>query len=335
MKDLVERYIYDVTRRLPETSREEVSKELRANIEDMLSEKPTEEEIEKVLTNLGNPRLLANEYRGSKRYLVGPEWMDDYLEVLKYVSIVVGSLTLIFGLLDVMDSLGNEGIFLTILQVSAQVIAEVFGSLCQVFAIITVIFALITHFNKKEGMNTWGIKCLPDLPEKQTVKFSKAGAIAEIIVTLVFGIAWIYVLYNHLNYIGWYNDADGWHLIAPLFTDSVITPLIPMFVVSLAISLVSGAVKLTMGHWNFWVAAVNTLDQAVNVIVMFVLIGQVGLFHPDFINLAATEIGISSAEFLNNLTQGISGFFVFITVMISFDVISGWVKAFKGQKEVK
>lgn len=335
MKDLIERYIYDVTRRLPEASREDVSKELRSNIEDMLSEKPTDDEIEKVLVTLGSPRLLANEYRGTKRYLVGPEWMDSYIEVLKYASIVVGSLALIFGLLDGLTSLGSEALFLTILKVCGEVFSDVFASLCRAFTIVTLIFAGITHFNKKEGKNVWEIKCLPDLPEKQTIKFSRAGVIAEMIVTLVMGIVWIYVLVNHLTYIGWYSNVDGWHLLSPLFTDSVITPLIPLFIISVAISLVTCVVKLTSGHWNIWVAGMNTIDQAFNVIVMFIFIGQAGLFHPDFINLAANEIGISSVEFLTNLTDGFRGFFSFITVVIAIDVISGWVKAFKGQKEAK
>jgi hypothetical protein len=332
---LIERYIYDVTRRLPESSRAEVTKELQANIDDMLSEKPTDEEIEKVLLELGDPRILANEYRGTKRYLIGSEWMDDYLEFLKYVLIICGSISLVFGLLDSLKAPESSGLFLTILEVFGEVLARVFGSLCQGFAIITLIFAGLTAWTQKGGKQIWTIKCLPPLPEKQTIKFSKGGVIAELIVTLVFGITWIYVLINNATMIGWYNDMDGWHLLAPLFTASVITPLIPLFVLSLALSLVSGMVKLGSGHWNFWVAGIHTLEQVFSIIVMFVFIGQTGLFHQDFIQLAADQLEQTPAEFLSSLTAGIKGFFTFLTVVIGIDIIVGWTKAFKGQKQVK
>ena len=68
--------------------RAEVGKELRANIDDMLPENPTDAAIEAVLVKLGEPRALAGGYRGKPRFLIAPEWMDEYLQVLKTVLIV-------------------------------------------------------------------------------------------------------------------------------------------------------------------------------------------------------------------------------------------------------
>ena len=48
MSNLIERYVHDVARRLPEKDREDVKKELRANIYDMLPEGASEEAIKKV-----------------------------------------------------------------------------------------------------------------------------------------------------------------------------------------------------------------------------------------------------------------------------------------------
>ena len=87
---MIKRYVYDVTRRLPENQREEVGKELQANINDMLPNDPTEEDIKKVLVELGEPRILASSYRQKPRYLISPEWMDDYFQTLKIVMIVFG-----------------------------------------------------------------------------------------------------------------------------------------------------------------------------------------------------------------------------------------------------
>ena len=61
MNDLVERYIYAATKRMPRKQREDVSLELRGLVEDMLAERcgsvtPTEKDIRIVLTELGTPQ---------------------------------------------------------------------------------------------------------------------------------------------------------------------------------------------------------------------------------------------------------------------------------------
>ena len=60
--DLIDRYIYEVKRYLPESIREDVGLELRTNIEDMLPKNYTKDDVYKVLTELGSPSKLANEY---------------------------------------------------------------------------------------------------------------------------------------------------------------------------------------------------------------------------------------------------------------------------------
>ncbi|HOK27788.1 MAG TPA: hypothetical protein PLI21_02040, partial [Methanomassiliicoccaceae archaeon] len=80
MMDLIERYIQAVTERLPDGTRDDVARELRANIEDMLPDEAGEEDVREVLEKLGSPSALANEYRQSKRYLIGPAMYDAYID---------------------------------------------------------------------------------------------------------------------------------------------------------------------------------------------------------------------------------------------------------------
>jgi len=68
--NLIDLYIYEVTRRLPEKNREDIALELRSTIEDMLPEHYKEEEVKAVLTKLGNPAILANSYRDQPMYLI-------------------------------------------------------------------------------------------------------------------------------------------------------------------------------------------------------------------------------------------------------------------------
>ena len=65
--DLIERYIYAVTKRLPKKIQEDVSQELRTLIDDMLMERcgdatPNEYDIKSVLTELGTPNELCEKY---------------------------------------------------------------------------------------------------------------------------------------------------------------------------------------------------------------------------------------------------------------------------------
>ena len=72
--EIVERYIYAVTRRLPAKAREEVAIELRGLIEDLLEEKAqgtqvSKEHVRSVLMELGDPED-HQEYGGESRYLI-------------------------------------------------------------------------------------------------------------------------------------------------------------------------------------------------------------------------------------------------------------------------
>ena len=73
--NLIDRYVYSVAEYLPGDIANDVTRELRSNIEDMLPENHTEEDVYRVLEELGNPLELAKEYHPGKRYLIGPGFM--------------------------------------------------------------------------------------------------------------------------------------------------------------------------------------------------------------------------------------------------------------------
>ena len=69
--DMIERYIYAVTKRMNPKVREDVSMELRGLIDDMLLERcgdetPTDKDVRVVLTELGTPQELYAKYDDDK-----------------------------------------------------------------------------------------------------------------------------------------------------------------------------------------------------------------------------------------------------------------------------
>lgn len=78
-KELVNRYVYEVTKRIPKEQRSEIEMELRELIEDMAEGAPLEE----VFAKLGDPAVFARKYREDKNYVISPEYYDNYVWVMK------------------------------------------------------------------------------------------------------------------------------------------------------------------------------------------------------------------------------------------------------------
>lgn len=80
--ELIERYIYAVSRRLPVSQRADIEQELRTLIEDMIQERchgeAGQEQIMALLKELGDPAYLAGQYREEQKYLIGPQLYDAY-----------------------------------------------------------------------------------------------------------------------------------------------------------------------------------------------------------------------------------------------------------------
>lgn len=164
--DLIERYIYAVTKRMPRKQREDVSLELRGLIEDMLMERcgdtePAEKDIHNVLTELGSPMELYAKYDvDADKCLIGQPYFSTYKYVLKTVMCaVVCGLVVACTVLQVM----NPKHWLAFCE-------NLLGSLCEGalfgFAAVTLIFALLQKYqvklNEKLELND-----LPAVPKKK------------------------------------------------------------------------------------------------------------------------------------------------------------------------
>ena len=67
---LIDMYVHEVAKRLPEQNREDITLELRSTIEDMLPDDYNEEDVKSVLEKLGSPVSLANGYLDRPMHLI-------------------------------------------------------------------------------------------------------------------------------------------------------------------------------------------------------------------------------------------------------------------------
>lgn len=194
MGNWIERYVYDVTRRLPEKDRDEISKELRSNIYDMLPENAGESEIKAVLYKMGSPASLAEKYRQNPRYLISPAIYDDYVRVLKWVLPLVGGVVLtigmILGAVGAMKESALDWPYL-ISNILSNGISMGISAAFQALICVTIGFVIAERTGAKTGKNgkrEWTIEDLPEVLPDNKGKIPLSDSVSELALTVVFSI---------------------------------------------------------------------------------------------------------------------------------------------------
>ncbi len=169
--DLVDRYVYAVTRSLPESQRADIEKELRASIADAIEarieagEKPAAAE-KAALNDLGDPMRLASEYADRPMWLIGPKYYFDWIRLLKLLFAIV--LPIVFAVFFIIGFIqGGVG------QAFGGAFSIIFTVAVHLAFWPTAIFALVERYGKPNRSGTrnelpdWSIDLLPELPDTQ------------------------------------------------------------------------------------------------------------------------------------------------------------------------
>lgn len=331
MKNVIERYVYDVTRRLPEETREEVKQELLANIDDMLGEDRSEENIEKVLLELGEPRLLATRYQTKERYLISPAYFDDYVRVLKIVMVIFVVVSLVFGAIDLMINLDITSPWTVIGDVIGRMIGDSFTALLSAFAWVTVIFFVIERAEKSSKLREWKLSRLPEIPKIDSPKINRTGAVVGLIIESIFAVIFIILLMNYIDYIGIYENTV---MVAPMFTKEIVIAFIPILIVSITLSIIVSVLKALYAVWNIKLASIYTFSKILSLIITLIFINYPNLFNILMFDKIAEYLSTSTSEVINGFETGIRIFSIFLLIVVPLDLITTWVKTLKGEKSV-
>lgn len=332
MKNVIERYVYDVNRRLPEESRAEVEKELTANIEDMLGDDHSEENIEKVLLELGEPRLLATKYRAKERYLISPSNFDDYIRILKIVAIIFVSVNLVFGSIDLALNLNSQTPWEMIGEVFSTLFGNAFNSLLMAFAWVTVVFFIIERAEEKKSFRNWKLSNLPELPKKNSPKINRTGAVIGLVIETIFAMIFIMLIVNYLDVVGIYEGAT---MVAPMFTKEIVQAFIPLLIISVAFSITVSALKALYGVWNVKLTVLYTISKIFSTIVTIVFISYPNLFNILMFDKIAEYLSTTTNEVADGFATGIKAFSVFLGIMVTIDLMTTWFKTLKGKKTIE
>ncbi len=275
----IERYIYDVVRRFPKNQQAEIEKEVRVLIYDLLEgkEETNVDAVKEVLMELGKPSLLADTYRGEKRYLIGPDYFDEYIMLLRLViPIAVIVITAVMTIQYAVAPSGNPFVMV------GEILGAILSAALQAFTWVTISMAAVSYYTvKTKKEEQWNLSDLPEVP-KQTLRISKSDAI----VSIVFHLITLVIVLSMLNYVGIYLFQDQLMYIA-LFPDEKLPLLQLLFGIVIALEIGGELLKLSAGSYSWKLAIPLTVLNTISLVISMVVIAMDQFWNPEFIQFIA------------------------------------------------
>lgn len=284
--DLIEQYLYDVVRRLPEKQKKDIEQELRTLIDDMIAEREeagngNREEITRaVLNELGNPAKLAKGYRGEHDCLIGGEYYDSYCYITKIVLICTAAGILISNIVSaIVHVVEAEGMTGGIWEDMSN-IGSIPIVLVSVFGFITLVYALMerNHVKVSPADTGWSLEKLPRIPSKKAV-ISRGESAVGVVFGVLFAV--LFVFAPHL--VGFWVKENGMLTSVPLFNLAIWGQVLPLFLVSVSAGILDDFVKLVSGKYTNLVMAVTIISDTVSFALTFLLIKMYPIWNADFV----------------------------------------------------
>lgn len=344
--NLTERYIYAVTRHLPEKEGMEVSRELDELIASMLAERADkpgndDEKIREVLMELGSPEAMAREYTGKANdSLIGQPHYSLYLKVLKYVlmAVTIGiSIAILVSAISEGPLLGTDsGAWV---NWSVDAVVEWFTSLTSAllsgFAWVTIIFAILYHKGVKLDFDPDDLDDLPEVPAEKA-RIGRGELIGEAIFTTLFAILFIVLPYVNIPIIG----IDPKPL--SLFTPEVLMSVRYLLIASIITMILEVIVKFIDGRYSLRVFGAMTLTNLVSIVTVFTWLGNPDAMNPVFAARFQEVTGLSAYGLNGQPVPGFGGHWamlplpfliviVVVTVVSIIEIISAGIKAFQNR----
>jgi hypothetical protein len=276
--ELMDRYIYDIGRRLPAKQRKDIEKELGSLLADALDARseghePTEADILSVITDFGAPAEVAARYNG-ERYLIGPRLFDLYFLILRIVLAVTA-----FGLVAALivslavSTFSGQDAFRKLLLF----IPNLFNAGISSFGFITFIFFLVERFVDRDALQKelrqqkWSPQELPQIPGKADL-VGKAGPIVTICFTLL-GLALFNLNPDWLAFTPSLNPGSDFTFI-PLLAKDALAAYLPLWNIGWVITLVIQIILLQRGRWELGTRIAYILQQFFSIgVLVYMMVG--------------------------------------------------------------
>ncbi|KMY33618.1 hypothetical protein ACZ11_00580 [Lysinibacillus xylanilyticus] len=332
--NLIDAYIYEVTKRISKGKRDKTNLELKSTIEEMLPEDYSESDIKEVLKKLGNPVEVAAKYQDTPRFLISPTVFDTYIRTIKLVIPWAILITIIVQMIESIVLYNGEGALLTaIIKTISITISHIISVIIYVLFWITVAFIVI---ERSEGKNISIplIKNHPewtpdDLAKVKIIPKEKTISLYDNILSFLGIVIFSFAYFNANHLLGIYSSHNkgGLKFVMPIFNQDVLLTFAPIVLCCIVLSVALTLWKLKAGQWTMFIAVTNALLQCTGVIVFILMAIHPDLIHSPAVPYIAAIIGTTSAKVLFAIDR-----ILFISIAIAiianaFDIYNGFKKA--------
>ena len=325
--ELIELYIQEVTRRLPEKNRGDIALELQSTIEDMLPVDHTEQDVKAVLLKLGDPVILASRYRDRPMHLIGPRYFDAYICLLKMILPIAAVFSLIALVGD--NPFRETGITVmeAILKIIGKGISGIISTGIQVFFWLTLSFAILERLDTSKDqspltkdLKPWTPENLKDIPN---ISKKKAVSMIEVFASLL-GLSVFAALYfNAANLIGVYEKRNGSLIfVTPSFNQDVLNSYWLLVSCVMIMGVLLTIYKLFLGRWTLKLALFHAIYQLLYTLAFIIIISNPDLLNPEFLAYQRTLFSID--EWKSSIYWGLILIFI---IFAAYDTYQGFRKA--------
>lgn len=307
---LTDRYVHAVLRSVPEARREEIGRELRSSIDDMVEARTADGDVDAeraVLTELGDPDVLAARYADRPLQLIGPRWFLTYwrllLRLLTWIPASVALVVLTVRMIADQDSANaiGDGVSAGI-QVALHV---AFWT--------TLVFAILDRLDVDPGPPTWTVDSLPEVSQDREI------TLVDTVASVVFIGLFVVVLVGQ-TFRSWVQGPDGDDVA--VLDPALWSGWLPFLVAVLLLEAAVVVWRYRVGRWTRPVGAATIATSAAFVLPVAWLAWQERLFNPEFVD----AVGMS-ASVLGYVNDGVAAGAVVVLVIEVVDTCWKVLKA--------
>src|SRR5699024_4392832 len=243
---LTDRYIDATARSLPAGAQGDVREELRASIADAVEARLEQGEDPRsaeraVLTELGDPAVLAAGYADRPLQLIGPKYYMHWWRLLKRMLVVIPPIVFVVVIIAQLIASDNIG------TVISEAVVVTLSTILHVCFWVTLAFAVMERTGADAGLS-WDIDQLPE-PRDNRAGWSDMIGSLVFIGLMIFGILWDQLF--GLMYV----DEGRLPILNPELWPWAMTGLF----VLLGLEALFAVGLYLRGGWNVSMAVVNTI----------------------------------------------------------------------------
>lgn len=295
---LIDRYIAQVGRYLPQKSRTDIEKEIRSTLEDMLEDrsaesgKPVDDElVVQILKEFGHPLKVALSYM-PQRSLIGPQLYPYFIMVMKFTLLIVLAIALVRMSIGIVQAGASiDAIVHSIVEGFLSLGGTAISSLGNVVLVFGILEWALP--NVKEIPLEWDPRSLPDeTPKPEHLNMR------DVVSRIVFTLAAILIFNFYPQILGMGFIKQGQWIFIPLLSENFFRYM-PWFNLLWGVEVIHGIILLRQGRWQPATRWFSILIDILEIGMLYMIVK--GLSVVGLTASTLQSVGIENAASMLNL----------------------------------